>query len=433
MKHSLPISDRLAVACLALLLVTPALVARLHVPGLPLYGLGFAGFVFVCGLRNLAETEGLYSRLAWATPFLLLICAVTFSFAVGGGTELRLYAVVVFNCVLGIAVAVYPWDRASLTWLMRCCVGFAIVLSVAILTYAGSDEAIRRAIDDDGRGVIRGYLTISLIVGFGCLAAMYLVIERLSLIGLGVLFLVWVGLALGQGRSTFMLCVLLAAVYGIAALSSNLATFRKGRKTLIVMALIPIVPAITTILFSLERNRQRFGAMFADVGGALDESNRTLLKDAAMRKIGESPLFGNGLGEYMLDEGGTPHNVVLQYAVDGGIVAGALLIAFLLTLLYIGMLSVARSGAHLRNVSLVVLMFFLYQVTNMLVSIDAYVARAFFIVAGLQIGIARFVILQRSSKWESQVVRYRSRMVLVSPDKLPGSLRSSGGGSVEEL
>jgi len=109
----------------------------------------------------------------------------------------------------------------------------------------------------------------------------------------------------------------------------------------------------------------------------------------ALNMINASPVIGNGLGEYMTFFG-HPHNLILQFGVDGGIISIVIITGALFYFTSIGASNIRFAQERHFILSLTVFALYVFMIANMMKSGDAYLGREWFIVIGLVLAFASY-------------------------------------------
>ena len=387
-KSDATYSDIAAVFLLSALASAPSLITRFGVPGIVLYVVSFGLFAYLTVLRNIQTPSGIIIRMQAVLPFLLIWLAVVVGFLRGEGQSTALFAIFTFNCLLGSTVVLYPWTRVTLKWfILACCLIAAMLSAVTILRF-GTTELL----NESGMRGIRGYLAVSLSIGIGCLCAQYLLFQSFSLVRIALFILLWTGLALALGRGPFVFaCLLSFLMFALVMFMQSGMSF--CRKFIFLFGILVLIPFIGAKLFSIERNRVKFGKMFSDIDLAMEDAGRADLFVRAGELIDQSPIIGHGLGAYLMD-GQHPHNIFYQYGIDSGYVGMILLSAFLFCLMVLGIWTIVRVQVKNRLMALICNILFFYVFLNLLKSYDAYLERSFFIFAGLL--LAHYAVVRQN-------------------------------------
>lgn len=371
--------SKLAVFSLVVLLFAPALKTRFEFGDLLVYYVPFAIFLVGVVVLNLVLRTFFFENLAATIIYLLLLSPLVFAFITGDAQQTSLLVTVIINCTIAAMVVVYPWNHRSVHLFFVLCAVVGSVLSVHTLLYFGTDVALEFA-DEAAKD---GYLAVSLASGFACIACLYLVLSKPSLIYIAMLAVNWLGIATSRGRGALLVCVFVTIAYIIFALSSKRFALKKTNKYLLVTMVAVMVPLVIYQLTSIQQNIGRWTRLLTDFTLEVEVGGRGDLIRGAMSRISEAPVIGNGLGEYL--EYGHPHNIFLQYGVDAGMIGMVLVFLFLLKVSIDGFRAISRHHSEETNLACVSLFFFLFMVANMMKSGDAYLGREFFIVSALPI------------------------------------------------
>lgn len=254
--------------------------------------------------------------------------------------DLVLIASLIFLLVSGLIVL----SIESVRWTLVYVVAAAVTTTLWILAQyvaAGSLRGYDLALSES-------YLTLAQMIGIGAVGATVasLVYSRhrgLWMAG-GIVSLLGVSLALARGAllSSIGVIVLASLYLGVAAIGREVARRRQGkvsRGTLsrLLLLSIPLTLVVATIYFALQVQRTAVMLRRFFSGNELARGGRGEIWEAAWNRIGDSPIWGHGLGSSGVlstqADGGHAHNLMLQVWLDGGVFA-MLMLAFLLVLPY---------------------------------------------------------------------------------------------------
>ena len=370
----------LCMFCLALMLSAPAIKARFYISDVFVYYLPFLVFAGSTLAFNLLYKTKAYFQFVEASAYGLILSAAVFSFAVGGFLEQGLLIKILLNCGLAATIVMYPWSRGGLHMFFLFMAILGSILALYTMMYLGSNTALEDATDQ----ARQGYITVSVVMGFGCLAGLYLIFEKPHLVYYALFATSWIGLALGRGRGALLFCVVFTSLYIAFMLMQRKRSVGFKVKAAVFFFVGGFIPIVFNRLMSLDQNQGRWARLLNDFASEVDDGGRGALVAEAMRLIKASPLYGNGLGEYMMF-GGHPHNLFLQFGVDGGMIAMALVFVFVLRVCYLGFRSLGSYTVGDLNITCAAFGFFLFIFANMLKSGDAYLGREWFICAALPI------------------------------------------------
>lgn len=386
--------SKIAVLALVLLLFAPALKVRFDISDTIVYFLPFAVFLFSVVVLNLMLQTFFLDNLTASIWYLFLFGAVLIAFIVGGAQQTELLFTVAVNCFLAATVVIYPWNHRSVHLFFLLSALVAATLAVHTLVFFGSDAALSLAQEDEKVG----YLSVSLALGLGCIASLYLVFSKLSPVYIILLGTNWMALAVARGRGAFLVCAIVSIAYIVFILSSRRVSLAKSSRYVILGITLVLVPLISFQLLSLEQNIGRWKRLVTTFAVEVEDGGRGALIGEAVQKINASPVIGNGLGEYR-GFYGHPHNMFLQYGVDAGIIGMLLLLVFLARVCVVGAKAVSRHESNNTNMACVAFCYFAYMVGNMMKSGDAYLGREFFIVSAMP--IVMFQLLKYFKSTES--------------------------------
>lgn len=371
--------SKLAVFSLAVILFAPALKSRFGISDQLVYFLPFAVFTGVSIVLNITLRTFFSENLQAALVYLLLMSSVFLAFLVGDAQNANLLFVFSTNCLIAALVVVFPWNHKSMHLFFLCCTLIGTVLALYNVSLYGTTGIADRATGD----LDTGYITAGTAIGFACIASLYLVVIKTSIISVLLLTINWVGLSSGPARGALIMCALVSLIFIVFVVISKTATRGWGKKISVLgVSLLMLSLAIYSVisLGSLGRWTQ----LLASYDNVNESGGRGPLMREAVGKISQSPVFGNGLGEYA-GYYGNPHNIFLQYGVDAGIIGMVLVLVFLLIVAAKGFIAVKRHAGDESSLAFVSWCFFLFIVGNMLKSADAYLYREFFIASALPI------------------------------------------------
>ena len=374
---------RTCVVCLVVMLIAPSLKIRFELPDALVYYLPFAAFFLITLFISITRQTYFHERLAASFVFLLFFFPTFIAFFVGNAANLQLLILVALNCGLGIVIVLFPWNQRLLHEFLVVLSCLGAVLALDTIIFAGSDELLA----DVSELVTVGYLSVGLATGMACLAALYLMLTKISPVSLFLFSVTWVGLALTRGRGTFFTCAVITMLY-LAVYFADRRSKESWTKKFTVLAIFAaMAPYVFYKLMSLSFNRGKWDRLLEGIDVELERGGRGDLANQAIEKISNSPLIGNGLGEYQLD-GGHPHSIFLQFGVDAGMIGILSISAFIMTLLVIGIKNIRNIEPGRISMSLAYLALFTYLIANVVKAGDSYLGRELFILSALPIGLA---------------------------------------------
>ena len=362
----------------------------------------------VCSiLANMLDRRLFLQRLKLALLFALLAGASLYSFSLGGLQETAILTRILINCSLGFFIVLFPWNRRSVSWLLLVLVVFACVLAVNTLMIYDTLGS-RRGYEGEIR---EGYLNVTFAAAVGSICALYRIIERLDPVNVAMFVLCWIGTALSLGRGALLFGAFVSVVYLFAALSMTVSTMGRAKKMIIALLFTAIAPLVFFQAMSVERTAKRLTTLFTDADSGAGVSGRFSRYEVALADFVERPIFGNGMGAYLGDSVsslGYPHNIVLQYLVDGGLIGGSIIVFFLVAILMLVRAALKLGGPEARNIVLATGALYLLMLLSYMKSHDAYRGLEMFILSALP--IATYLSLRlETQRLRRAVRRKRSR------------------------
>ena len=367
------------------MLSAPALKSRLQIPDIFIYYLPFATFFIITICLHLTKNNGFLIRNYFGLRIFFIFLAALFSFMVGGLQQLGLLLIIAANCCLALSIVLYPWDEKDFHYLFASLALIACVLATHTILFYGSNYDIDNLTADQRKG----YVTVGVATGFGCISALYLIFNKVTPLRIAILLLCWVGLALARARGALGFCILVSFAYYLYMLGQSRLSISRRNKIFSILALMALVPVVISFFLSLDQNRGRWTRLISDFNAELVDNGRHYLWTEALNKIYQSPLFGHGLGEYKTFWG-DPHNLMLQFGVDGGIVAMALVGFTLFHVGSIGMSNFRGPSFGDNHKALTLFALFSYMVIEMMIAGDAYLGREWFIVSAFILAFASY-------------------------------------------
>lgn len=400
--------SRAAVTALAIVLVAPSLKIRFALTDLAVYLLPFGIFAVFALFANLMHFETLVLRLRAAFIFLLAYAGPFIAFFVGGSIEPALLTTAGLNMSIGVLVILYPWTLSSMHAFVQTLAALGVLLAANTLLFYGSDEELQYLTDADGESYLNvSYLQTSFAMGLGVICATYLIVKQLNPITILIFVTGWMGLAVGRGRGALLFCIVVSVLYLLVILNSRLSSFGKGKKFFLVILIFSFLPAVVAQTFKVSRNSDGLRRMLAETDVELDQGGRGALWRIAREQFMESPLFGNGLGAYFHGERGFPHNQILQWAVDSGVIGVVLLLLFWLFVARATLRSIIISNSESVNLVYACAGLSLYVFLNYMKSSDAYIGRDIHILSVMP--VACYLALQNFHYAKSRRRRRRRR------------------------
>jgi len=350
-------------------------------------------------LTSLLAREELFKRFKTSLVFLIILFAGGFSLAITGGEAHEIMTRLVINTFMGILITIIPWNGYSLRILYLTLTIFGVALSInTFLIYDSLDNV--RGYEEELK---TGYLPATFALGISCLAGMYWVIERFNPVSIGAFVTCWIGIALTLGRGSLIFCAFVSVGYLIYALNNKITSFSKGKKLLVFTLFAGLIPIVITKMLSVERTRERMTTLFTDLESRGGVQGRFNKYTDAWADFTDSPIIGNGLGAYrrigdQFDDT-SPHNIFLQYAVDGGLLGLALIALFTLIVLRYSITSIKKADPHIKNYILASTCLYLYMILSYQKSHDAYFGRSFFILSAIALATSiSFKIYRKSTR-----------------------------------
>ncbi len=365
------------------MIFAPSFKIRFELPDVLVYYLPLNIFLLSTLMISIVGRTYFYERLTATFIYFFFFLPPFMAFFIGGAEDLNLLLKITLNCGLGALVVLFPWNLKLLGEFMLAMAAAGAVMATNTILYAGNDAVLELA----SEAVQIGYLTISFTAGMACIASLFLILRKLSPITISLFVVNWIGLALGRGRGAFLACIIVSAIYLVFYLLNRRSTQGlKGlvKKLSIVVLCSAMAPFIVSKLLSLSQNQRKWNRLLKDFDIEVDQGGRGALAQEALEKIGQHPVFGNGLGEYMM-AGGHPHNIFLQFGMDAGIIGMLSIAYFFLTLMFLGVRNFKRLEGQHVNLGYAVTALFLYNFSNLLKSGDSYLGRDLFIISALPI------------------------------------------------
>lgn len=401
----LTIFSTIGALALGLLVSGPALKARFELGDALAYILPTLIFGFATVVLNVLNPLGMPKRVGLSLLMLLPLLASSVGFVVGYADESRTLILIAINCALGMLVVAFPWNPKNFNVLVGTLAAVGIILSLnAMTTFSSSlDEYDAVSALNDSR------LSVAFAIGLAAIANLYFVVRAFSPVALGALGLCWLGLALSLSRGPVLFCAFASVIYLAIVFRSGTVRFGLGKKILVVVAVSAMVPMFIDELMSVEKNQRRFTRVF-DIGAELADGGRGEIWKESLLHISESPLYGHGLGAATA-EGGTPHNLFLQYGEDSGLI-GIVIMLVLFGIVGLRILKALRlSNANSINMVLVSGAMFVYMLLNFQKSSDAYVNRESFVLSALPLAIYGYLSIGHNVKGIIKKSRRRRRRV----------------------
>ena len=376
-----------AAICIAVLLFGPALKVRFLLPDIFVYFLPTGTFLLLLAISMLAKRSFLYRRISLSTLFLLPLIPCYFAWF-GDTSQLSLFLSVAINCVIGVVIVIYPWDSKSLDKFLLFCALLGTAVAVSLLLNVGTYEALENATEIERKKS----LSIASAIGIACIASLYLITNRFSFLYAAFFVINWLALAASRGRGAVLVCAAITVLYLLILYFSKISTLSRLKKTALIFGAVSISPLVISKLFALSSGK--WNRLLFDFDSEVNEGGRGQVMGAALKQIQNSPIFGNGLGQYAFDSG-HPHNIILQYGVDSGLVGIGFLLTFFCIIAVKSVTSINRSGRELSNLSLAIGALFVFIIGNYLKSGDAYLGRDWFILSA--ISLAAYLVCIRAT------------------------------------
>jgi len=191
----------------------------------------------------------------------------------------------------------------------------------------------------------------------------------------------------------------------------TVSTMGRAKKMIIALLFTAIAPLVFFQAMSVERTAKRLTTLFTDADSGAGVSGRFSRYEVALADFVERPIFGNGMGAYLGDSVsslGYPHNIVLQYLVDGGLIGGSIIVFFLVAILMLVRAALKLGGPEARNIVLATGALYLLMLLSYMKSHDAYRGLEMFILSALP--IATYLSLRlETQRLRRAVRRKRSR------------------------
>lgn len=384
----------------AIILYAPALKARFSLNDILLYVAPGSLFVLLVLIWNLKNPQQFTRRIVGSLIFLIPLLPAYIAFFVSDGNNINVFILYGINCALGALLTVHYWNRQGIEIFFVCCASIGLLLSYDSFMNYGSYDSLQ----DASEFVRQKYLPVAFASGVSGLAALYLFSTRSSSLYIVIFALNWIGLALSRGRGAVIVCALVSVFYLIYLMFAKNEAIGKVKKYLILAVAIGMIPVVSANLMLL--NTGKWNRLLKDLDAEMDEGGRMALMTDAMSRISESPIIGNGLGQYIAD-GAHPHNIFLQFGVDSGFIGMAILLSFFISVIMIGLTAHSKSNGEHTSMIVMLLLMFVYGIANYMKSGDAYIGRDWIILASLPVsfcmhlGYAR-IHNSRNSTYESR-------------------------------
>ena len=261
---------------------------------------------------------------------------------------------------------------------------------------------------DAVKAISEGRLGVSFCIGLGAIAAFYLTIKSFNPLTIVMLGVCWTGLVLNISRGPVLFGIVASVLYLLFVMRYRVVNFSRNKKFLMVIMLMGMVPVVASQLFSVDFIANRFAKLFDTTGGEQTAGRGDVWADS-IEKIGQSPIVGHGLGSYFTD-GITPHNVILQFGEDSGLVGIILMLVFFICGAKYLFRSMQLSNQASINMVLATGAFFLFTLLNFQKSNDAYINRELYILTALPFAIHAEMIIRavRRRRRASSIRRRRS-------------------------
>lgn len=403
------IVSAIASVSLVVVLMAPSLKIRLEASDLYVYFIPIAVFAFCNLLLNLLEINSIPQRFKSALLVLLIFGGPFVAYFVGQGTDIALLTTVFVNVGICAAVIFFPWNVRTLNtfiWIMAI---IGSLLAAQTYLFFGSDEEISHLVDHEGKSYLNvSYLQTSFAMGLGVICATYLVVKSVNPFSLLVFATGWMGLAVGRGRGALIFSVIVCIVYLLVALNTKVSSISRTKKMIIFLLIVSFVPVIVAQTAKVARNSNGIQQILLNTDVELVEGGRGYIWQHSFSKFQESPLFGNGLGQYVDEQYTSPHNLFLQWGVDSGIVGVLLLTLFWLAVIRGVAVGFKNASSDSVNLVLVCAALSVYVLLNYLKSGDGYVGRDLFILSALPI-VASLAIQKTNKRRRRQRTNRQSR------------------------
>lgn len=380
--------------------MAPALKSRFLWGDLFVYYLSFGAFAFSAIVGSVLSIRNIGPRITSASVFALLLAGPAYSFVLTGGEEVALMVTIMLNTAVGIIIVVYPWNEDSLNSLLQALAICGSIISINTMLFYGSDDAL---LDLQSEDIAIDYLTTTFAMGVGVICATYFLIKNFSLFSIAVFGINWLGIALGRGRGAFLFCVLVAILYLIVAMNSRIAQFGRQKKILMFVLILSFIPIIFQQIMKMSRMRDGLAQILFSPDLEAEEGGRGSAFSYGMDQFYQHPILGNGLGAYANDLHLHPHNFIVSWAVDSGLIGVLFLTLFFLLIAVKFSRSVSLSNE--LNINIVYAMGALcaYMFLNFLKSYDPYQSRELYIMTALP--VATYLVVAKR-QWH---VKKRSR------------------------
>lgn len=367
---------QIAPILIAVILFAPALKARFSLNDLALYLAPGALFVLIVAVESLMTRDQFVRRAARSLLFLIPLIPVYIAFFISSGANAGLFIVYGANCALGGILLIYTWNTKGIEIFLLSCACLGVLLSYDSIANYQSFDSLQNA----SEFVRSKYLPVAFASGLACIASIYFFSTRSNIVYIALFAVNWWGLALSRGRGAVIICAAVSFMYLLYIAFTKTKEIGKLRKFIMLTVVIVLIPFVSANLMAL--NSGKWNRLLNEFDTELDDGGRGQLIAYALSQISESPVIGNGLGQYAAD-GAHPHNIVLQFGVDSGILGMLLLLSFFLFLAIVGLRSIRDSDSEHSTVVVILLLMFSYALANYMKSGDAYLGRDWIILAAL--------------------------------------------------
>ena len=377
---------------MTIFLFGPALKARFLLTDAYVYLAPTGIFLSLLVISTLAIPRLTFSRLHLSLLFLLPFFPCYYAWF-SDTSQLSLLIIIAINCAIGVAIVIFPWNDKALDDFLRFCAFIGAGVAISLLLNLGTYEALQDASEIERRKS----LSIATTLGIACLASLYLLSNRLSMVYAGLFVINWIALAASRGRGAVLVCAAVTVVYLLILYFSKISTLSRIKKTLIIIGAISITPVVISKLFALSSGK--WNRLLFEFDTEVDEGGRGHLMGTALKQIQESPLLGNGLGQYAADSG-HPHNIILQFGVDSGFVGICFLLVFFYVIASRSIASINQSSQEKSNLSLAMAALFAFIIGNYLKSGDPYIGRDWYILSAFPLATSFLLSRNFSSEYK---------------------------------
>ena len=385
MIHTIvPIFIYIASIMIGVLLYAAAFKARIEVSDLQILYIPTFILAAVCIAANVLQFRTIAPRIKYASVFLLLLGAASYSYGYGNFGNTEILERIALNCGLGMLVALIPWTKKSLSFLYLVLAAMGVVLALSTFSVyetvgnlSGYDEELRE-----------GYLSVTFAAGIGCIASLHKILERNNPIYIVMFIVCWAGIALSLGRGSLLFCAIISLVYVLVALFRSVSPVSKRKKIFLVLIIAAVIPFVFYQAMSIERTANRMLVLFTDTEAGSGIAGRLNEYSWAIKSISRSPVFGNGLGAYIGDpdvvlKGAHPHNILLQYTIDGGFIALLMLLIFIFIIVMNMRWAMRKSSKNDVIYAMTSAALFIFMFLSYLKSHDAYRGREMFVLSAI--------------------------------------------------